>query len=66
MKKSGTPHYHSDIGHPIPLRMSMSKGVKREMEVRVKNGTKCWRGSKERQLPTGVMGTLKKVTLEIG
>lgn len=44
----------------------MSTGVKKEMEGRVRSGTKCWRGSKERQLPTGEMGTFKKVTLRLG
>jgi hypothetical protein len=34
--------------------------VKRKMEGRKRNGTKCWRGLKERQLPTTVIGALPR------
>lgn len=33
--------------------ISMSTGMRRETEVRVRSGATCWRGPKERQLSTG-------------
>ena len=63
MSRSGTPHYHSDIGHIAPLQnISAYKGFKR-------NGSEKWyqmcQGSKESQLPTVVTGTCKRVTVTL-
>lgn len=52
----------SSQGHS---RTPVSTGVKKEMGGRVRSDTKCWRGSKERQLPTRERGTFKKVTLRL-